>query len=65
MYNKIAGDWYGTNSISHVLASLNQEFKPYDNFEILVCHTGFVSANDVIDKASIEVESDNTESEAQ
>ena len=52
-HKKIAGDWYGTNSISHVLKSLSDESCPVENFSIEVFHDGLVSFNQVIEAASI------------
>ena len=55
-HKKIAGDWYGTNSISHVLKSLNDENSPIDNFQIQVFHDGLVSFDKVIEEASFVVD---------
>lgn len=34
LFHKVAGDWYGTNSISQVLKYLNKKHKPFEDFEI-------------------------------
>lgn len=48
LFHKIAGDWYGTNSISQVLKEWNSEFKPYEDFEILVFNDGIIFKNEII-----------------
>lgn len=51
-FHKVAGDWYGTNSISQVLRELNIKHKPYEDFEILVFNDGVFFKQDVIDLGS-------------
>lgn len=53
-FHKVAGDWYGTNSISQVLKELNQRYKPYDDFEICVFNDGVMFKSEVI-KAGTEI----------
>jgi len=44
----VAGDWYGTNSISQVLKKLNLKYKPFEDFEICVFNDGIFFKSDVI-----------------
>lgn len=48
MFHKVAGDWYGTNSISQVIKLLNQKHKPYGDFEICVFNDGIFFKSEVI-----------------
>ena len=48
LFHKVAGDWYGTNSISQVIKLLNQKHKPYDDFEICVFNDGILFKSEVI-----------------
>ena len=47
-FHKVAGDWYGTNSISMVLRELNEKFRPLEDFEICVFNDGILFKDDVI-----------------
>jgi hypothetical protein len=51
-FHKVAGDWYGTNSISQVLRELNTKYKPYEDFEIKVFNDGIFFKEDVINLGS-------------
>ena len=51
-FHKIAGDWYGTNSISQVLKELNNKYKPFEDFEIWVFNDGVVFKQDVVEAGS-------------
>lgn len=48
IFHKVAGDWYGTNSISQVIKQLNQKYRPYDDFEIWVFNDGILFKSEVI-----------------
>ena len=47
-FHKVAGDWYGTNSISQVLKELNSKYKPFEDFEIWVFNDGIFFKSEVI-----------------
>jgi len=51
-FHKIAGDWYGTNSISQVLKELNHHHKPFEDFEICVFNNGMLFKDDLINSGS-------------
>lgn len=49
LFQKIAGDWYGTNSISQVLKELNNKYKPYQDIEVCVFNDGIFFKSDIIE----------------
>lgn len=51
-FHKVAGDWYGTNSISQVLKELNYKYKPYEDFEICVFNDGVIFKDEIINLGS-------------
>jgi hypothetical protein len=51
-FHKVAGDWYGPNSISQVLRELNHKFKPYQDFEIWVFNHGVFFKDEVLNLGS-------------
>ena len=59
MFHKIIGDWFGTNSVSHVLKLLNKVHRPYEDFEIVVFKEGMVEMNQIFDAVSEVIEEEN------
>jgi len=49
MFKKIAGDWFGTNSISQVLKTLNSELEPFDFLKMCVFNDGIVSLQKIVE----------------
>ena len=47
-FHKVAGDWYGTNSISQVLKELNNKYKPYEDFGICVFNDGIIFKDEIV-----------------
>lgn len=52
MFHKIAGDWFGTNSISQVMKVLNSEYKPFEYLNVAVFNDGILKINQVIEENS-------------
>ena len=48
-FHKIAGDWYGTNSISQVINQINKKNRPYEDFEICIFNDGVIFKKDIIE----------------
>ena len=51
-YKRKPGDWYGPQAISNVLHDLNKQYKPVDNFKMLVCYDGNVFLDKIGKKIS-------------
>lgn len=60
MFKKIAGDWFGTNSISQVLKTLNSELKPFNFLQMCVFNDGIVSLQKIVELNSDIVEEQET-----
>lgn len=68
LFHKVAGDWYGTNSISQVLKSINNQYKPFEDFEICVFNNDVIFKDEIIMHGSEEFSSvfdKNSSSESQ
>ena len=46
---KLPGDWYGVNTLTNIIETLNEKFRPIPNFKICVFNDGNI-ISDLINK---------------
>lgn len=52
MFGKLAGEWFGTNSISFVLKQLNSDLKPFDFLTMCVFNDGVIKKRSIVEAMS-------------